>query len=294
VVHFVREADLVFGVGCSFTVTFYGVTIPKGKIMVHSTNDPADIDKDYRIDHAVIGDAKLVLQQLIEEVKAQAGPAGKKGESQVVGEVKAVKEEWLNRWMPKLTSDEIPINPYRVVWDLMYTVDRERTIINHDSGSPRDQMSPFFETLVPRGFIGWGKSTQLGYGLGLAIGAKLAAPDKLVVNVMGDAAFGQVGLDFETAVRERIPILVIVLNNSGMAIYGPDRFPVAQERYGAKNLSGNYAKVAEAMGGYNERVERPEEVAPAIRRAQQVVASGQPVLLEIMIATEYAMSDRLR
>jgi len=196
--------------------------------------------------------------------------------------------------MPKLTSDEVPINPYRVVWDLMHAVERERTIINHDSGSPRDQMSPFFETLGPRGFIGWGKSTQLGYGLGLAIGAKLAAPDKLVVNVMGDAAFGQVGLDFETTVRERIPILVIVLNNSGMAIYGPDRFPVAQERYGTKNLSGDYAKMAEAMGGYNERVERPVEVAPAIRRAQQVVAAGQPALLEIITATEYAVSDRLR
>ena len=294
VVHFVREADLVFGIGCSFTVTFYGITIPKGKVMVHSTNDPADIGKDYRIDHAVIGDAKLVLQQLIEEVKAQAGPAGNREDPQLVEEVKVVKGEWLTRWMPKLTSDEVPINPYRVVWDLMHTVDRERTIINHDSGSPRDQMSPFFETLLPRGFIGWGKSTQLGYGLGLAIGAKLAAPDKMVVNVMGDAAFGQVGLDFETCVRERIPILVIVLNNSGMAIYGPDRFPIAHERYGAKNLSGNYAKVAEAMGGYNERVERPAEVAPSIRRAQQVVAAGQPALLEIMTATEYAMSDRLQ
>ncbi len=294
VVHFVRQADLVFGIGTSFTLTGYGVTIPKGKVMIHSTNDPSDIDKDYRIDYAVVGDSKLVLQQLIEEVKAQAGAAGKREGAQVVAEIKSVKEEWLNRWMPKLTSDEVPITPYRVIWDLMNNVDRKQTIINHDSGSPRDQMSPFFETLVPRSFIGWGKSTQLGYGLGLAMGAKLAAPEKLVVNVMGDTAFGEVGLDFETAVREQIPILTIVLNNSGMGIYGPDRFPVAQERYGTKNVTGNYAKIAEALGGYNERVEKPEDVAPAILRARQVVADGQPALLEVITSLEYAVSDRLR
>ena len=294
VVHFLRGADLVFGIGCSFTVDYCSVLIPEGKVMVHSTNDAVDINKDYRVDHAVIGDAKLVLQQLIEEVKAQTGPAGKREPAHVVEEIKSVKEEWLRRWMPRLSSGEIPINPYRVIWDLMHVVDRERTIVTHDSGSPRDQMSPFFEALVPRGFIGWGKSTQLGYGLGLAMGAKLAAPEKLAVTGMGDAAFGQVGLDFETAVRERIPILAIVLNNAGMAIYGPDRFPVAHERYGSKNLSGNYAQVAEALGGYNERVERPEEIVPAIRRGQQVVAAGQPALIEIITMQEHAVSDRLR
>jgi thiamine pyrophosphate-dependent acetolactate synthase large subunit-like protein len=176
----------------------------------------------------------------------------------------------------------------------MHTVDREKTIVTHDSGSPRDQMSPFFEAISPRGFIGWGKSTQLGYGFGLAMGAKLAAPDKLAVNVMGDAAFGMVGLDFETAVRERIPILTIVNNNSGMGIYGPDRFPTAAREYGTGRLSGNYAQVAKAMGGYSERVEKPEEIVPAIRRAQQVVASGEPALLEVITSLEPAFSHRAR
>jgi acetolactate synthase-1/2/3 large subunit len=124
------------------------------------------------------------------------------------------------------------------------------------------------------------------------MGAKLAEPDKLAVNVMGDAAFGMVGLDFETAIRERIPILTIVNNNSGMGIYGPDRFPVAAREYGTGRLSGNYAKVAAAMGGYNERVERPEDVIPAVRRAQQVVSSGQPALLEIITSLEPAFSFR--
>ena len=294
VVHFLRECDLVFGIGCSFTITSFGVNIPSGKVLVHSTNDESDINKDYRADCAVIGDAKLVLGQLIRELKSQAGPAVRRNGDEVFREIKVVKEGWLKDWMPKLTSDEVPINPYRVLSDLMHTLDRKRTIVTHDSGSSRDQISPFYETVAPRGFLGWGKSTQLGYGFGLAMGAKLAAPDRPVVNVMGDAAFGMVGLDFETAVREQIPILTIVMNNSGMGIYGPDQFPVAAQRYGAGKLSGDYAAVARAMGGYNERIEKPEEIIPAIRRGQQVTASGQPALLEIITSMEHAFSHRRR
>ena len=219
---------------------------------------------------------------------------GRRENQEPAKEVEAVKEEWLEQWMPKLTSDETPINPYRVIWDLMHTIDRKQAVVTHDSGSPRDQMTPFFEAISPRGFIGWGKSTQLGYSLGLAMGAKMAAPEKLAVNVMGDYAFGMVGLDIETAVREHIPILTIVLNNSAMGIYDVDRFPVANERYGTKYLTGNYAQVAEAMGGYNERVEAPEEVIPAIQRAKQVVASGQPALLEIITREERAFSHKDR
>ncbi len=291
VVHFLKRADVVLGIGCSFTRTHFGVDVPPGKLMIHSTNDDSDINKDYSIDHAIWGDAKPVLTQLIEEVKALTG-ASEDGEA--AKEVRAVKEEWLREWMPKLTSDETPINPYRVIWDLAQAIDRKQAVVTHDSGSPRDQMIPFFEAVSPRGFIGWGKSTQLGYGLGLAMGAKMAAPEKLAVNVMGDYAFGMVGLDVETAVRERIPLLTIVMNNSAMGIYDSDRFPVANERYGTKYLTGNYAEVAAALGGYNERVESPSEIIPAIGRARQAIAAGQPALLEIITREERAFSHKDR
>ena len=110
------------------------------------------------------------------------------------------------------------MTPYRVLWDLQHTVDVSNTIITHDAGSPRDQLSPFWKSTTPLSYIGWGKTTQLGYGLGLAMGAKLAHPDKLCINVWGDAAIGFTGMDFETAVRERMPILSILLNNFSMAI----------------------------------------------------------------------------
>ena len=294
VIHFIKNADLVFGIGCSFTRTGFGVEIPQGKVMIHSTNDDSDINKDYSVDCALWGDTKLVLSQLIDEINVQAGPAANRNNGQMADEVRAVRTAWLDEWMPKLTSDEVPINPYRVIWDLMHTIDRRNAVVTHDSGSPRDQMVPFFETISPRGFIGWGKSTQLGYGLGLALGAKMAAPEKLAVNVMGDYAFGMVGLDIETAVRERIPILTIILNNSAMGIYESHRFPVANERYGTKYLTGNYAQVAEALGGYNEKVTSPDQIIPAIKRAQQVIAEGQPALLEIITREERAFSHKDR
>ena len=167
----------------------------------------------------------------------------------------------------------------------MHTVDRTRTIVTHDAGNPRDQVVPFFESLVPRGYLGWGKSTPLGAGLGLAIGAKLGAPDKLCVNVMGDAAFGMVGMDFETAVRSKLPILTILMNNGAMGGY--DKYiPVATERYGSRFLSGDYAKVAEGLGGYTERVEKPVELVPAFRRAIAEVEHGRAALLEVITREE--------
>jgi acetolactate synthase-1/2/3 large subunit len=172
----------------------------------------------------------------------------------------------------------------------MHTVDLDHVILTHESGSIREQMVPFWEARQPRSFIGWGKSTQLGYSLGLAMGAKLAAPENDVVHVMGDAAFGMVGMDVETAVRAHIPILTMVLNNATMAIYPDSRFPVATERYQLKKLSGNFAEVAQALGAYGERIHKPHEIVAAIRRAIDVTRSGRPAVLEVMIKEEGAAS----
>jgi acetolactate synthase-1/2/3 large subunit len=168
-----------------------------------------------------------------------------------------------------------------VIWDLLHTVDVSRTIITHDAGSPRDQLSPFWECVTPLSYIGWGKTTQLGYGLGLAMGAKLAHPDRLCVNVWGDAAIGFTGMDFETAVRERIPILSVLLNNFSMAIE-LKIMKVSTEKYRSTDISGHYADMAKAFGGYGERVSEPAEIVPAIRRAIKKTESGVPALLEFI------------
>lgn len=289
--HFLNKADLVFGIGCSFSKSIMATPIPSGKVLVQNSIDELDINKDYAVDHAILGDSRIVLNQLIEEAKKQLGDEAPRDRKEVVDEIKTVKANWLSEWMPKLTSDEIPINPYRVIWDLMHAVDRTQSIATHDSGNPRDQMLPFYETIAPRSYIGWGKSTQLGYGLGLTMGAKLAAPEKLALNVMGDAAFGMAGLDFETAARERIPILTILLNNSALGGY-EKHMPVATERYGTKFLTGDYAKVAEGLGGYSEKVESPAEIIPAIHRCQKALEDGKPALLEIITCEEGIVFSR--
>jgi acetolactate synthase-1/2/3 large subunit len=283
--HFVRKADLVFGIGTSFTRSVFLVPIPAGKTMVQITIDESDVNKDYPIAHAVIGDARAVLRQLSDEVIRQAGANGRRADPSAAREVKAVKDDFLGEWMPRLTSDAVPISPFRVIGDLGQTVDHRRTIVTHDAGNPRDQIIPFYEAVVPNGYIGWGKTTPLGAGLGLTMGAKLAAPDKLAVNLMGDAAFGMVGMDFETAVRSKIPILTIVMNNSLMGGYAK-YLPISTERYGTRYLSGDYSKVAEGLGGYTERVEKPHELVPALRRAIAETEAGRAALLEVITREE--------
>jgi acetolactate synthase-1/2/3 large subunit len=287
--HFQKKSDLVFAIGSSCTKEGFTTPIPDDKAVIQSTIDERDINKDYFLEHAIIGDAKLVLRQMINEVKEQIGREGRKENDAVVREVKTVKDEWMREWMPKLTSDEVPINPYRVIWDLMKVLDRKETIISHDSGGPRDQLLPFWESLIPGGYIGWGKTTSLGGSLGFAMGAKLARPDKTAVSFMGNAAFGMVGMDFETAAREKIPILVILINNSLLGGY--HRFhPIASKRYHINFQTGDYTKVAEGLGGYAERVDKPDDIIPAVRRAKKAVDSGQPALVEIITREELTES----
>ena len=287
--HFLQKADLVFGIGCSFTRTNYGPKIPPGKVMVHSTNDPGDVNKDHKADYSVIGDAKLVLQGLIAEIKAQTDGEGHRNSRDVAPEVKDVKGRWLDEWMPQLTSDEVPINQYRIIWDLLHNVDRANTIVTHDAGSPRDQVVPFWESVAPRTYIGWGKSTQLGYGLGLIMGAKLAEPDKLCVNMMGDAAIGMVGMDIETAVRSKLGILTIVFNNGIMAIER-NNMPYSAEAYDTLRQGGDYAGVAKALGAWGMRVERPDDFVPALKQAVEVTRTGQPALLDCICKAGYDFS----
>ena len=291
VYHFLSRADVIFGVGTSFTKHGMTTTIPSGKVFIHATNDPIDIDKDYYIDYPVIGDAKLVLQQFIEACKDLQNSSINQDDSKIVKEIASVRKAWLKEWTPKLTSDEVPITPYRVIWEFMNNVDATEAIVTHDSGSPRDQLMPFYQSGGPRTYLGWGKSHGLGTGLGLNIGAKLAAPDKFVVNFMGDAAFGMTGLDFETASRNNIPILTIVLNNSTMAIE-TTHMARSHELYGTRDIGGNYAEMALAMGGWAERVADPADVGPAILRARKATEDGQASLLEFITSEETAFSYR--
>ena len=286
---FLAAADVILGVGCSFALTGFGVPMPAGKTIIHATLDPMDLNKDVPVQYGLVGDAKLTLAALSEAMAAHNG-ATAAARANVPERIRALRAAWLESWTPKLASAETPINPYRVIAELNRLVDKARTIITHDAGSPRDQMTPFWESTAPLSYIGWGKTTQLGYGLGLAMGAKLARPDHLCINVWGDAAIGFTGMDFETAVRERIPILSILFNNFSMAIEIPI-MPISQAKYGATDISGNYADMAKAFGGYGERITDPADIVAALERGIAATRGGQPALLEFITSKEIAISS---
>ena len=276
----IQESDVLFAIGSSMTRTSYGQPIPDGKVIVHSVESVEDINKDYSVDVGLPGDAKATLEAMIEEVKAQAGANGRRGGTGVAREIAEVRDGWMAEWAPLLRSDEVPINTYRVIGDLEGTLDKENSIVTHDAGAPRDTIMPFYTATVPHSYIGWGKTTHLGFGIPLMIGAKMAKPDKFCLNFMGDGAFGMSGLDIETSVRAGAPITTVVLNNGGMATY-PGGYPTANELFGVTRMTGDYAKIAEGMGAVGITVTQPSEVGPAIQRAQQLNAEGRTVLLDV-------------
>jgi acetolactate synthase-1/2/3 large subunit len=286
----VGDADLVIGIGCSFADAAYSMPIPThGKTLIQVVHDERDFNKDIRIDHLVQGDARLVLRQLLERIRSGAVvPApGADERAQRLAEARAT---WESAWASKFASDEVPINPYRVYGALAAALDVQRSMITHDAGKPRDQLTPFWKTLAPRGYIGWGKSTPLGYGLALIMGAKLADPDRFATNVMGDAAIGMSGMDIETAVRLKIPIMTVVLDNGGMTNYEA-RYPVAAERYGFKYLTGDYGTVAKGLGAVPFWVDDPANLVETFRRAREAVEQGQVALVDVKTKEENEISN---
>ena len=275
-----QESDLLLALGSSLTRTGYGQPIPGGKIMIHNTESLEDIGKDYNIEVGLPGDTKLTIQMLIEEVKAQLGSNGRKGKTTVAAEIAAIKQQWMSEWTDILRSDDVPINTYRVIGELERILDKENSIVTHDAGAPRDSIMPFYTATVPHSYIGWGKTTHLGYGIPLMIGTKLAKPDKFCLNFMGDGAFGMSGLDIETSVRAGAPITTIVLNNGDMATY-PGQYQNARELFNVTKMTGDYAKLAEGMGAVGITVTRPGDVASALRKAQELNAEGKTVLIDI-------------
>jgi len=284
---FLDEADVIIGLGCSFTETLFAVPVPRKPKIIHLTLDPAHLHKDVKADVGMVGDARLALAAMLEEVRRRAvKPADYAATARKIADA---RDTWLAEWMPKLTSNSEPLSPYRVIWDLQKAVKDEQTIITNDAGRPRDQLTPFWVAKEPQSFVGWGKTTQLGYSLGIAMGAKLACPDKLCINVWGDAAIGFTGTDLETAARAKIPVLSILLNNKGMATELKN-IPNAIRLYSAADISGNYTEFAQSLGLYAERVTAPEDIIPAVKRAVQKTKEGIPALLEFMTTQETSMS----
>ncbi len=253
------------------------------------TNWGGDSSRDYPVDVGVIGDALATIEAMNQVIAARGAPQGRE---QLAAGVAARRAVFMDRWRALLTSDQTPVNPYRVINDVMTAVDRARTVVTHEAGSPRDQITPFWESPAPHGYIGWGKTTQLGMSLGLIQGAKLARPDWNAINFMGDAAIGMTAMDFETGVRNRIGTTTVVLKNSVMGGYS-EYHPDASQKHRIENLGGDYADLAVSLGGYGERITDPVEITPALTRALAQNAQGVPALLEVITSEEKRFARKL-
>ena len=279
---FLGETDLLVAIGSSLTRTPYGQRVPRGVPVVQNTNNPDEIGKDENITIALVGDAKLTLQALIHEARARLDSA--RDTAEVEAKIATAREEWLATWTPALTSDEVPLSYYRVINELNDVLDRDNSIVTHDAGAPRDCLVPFFDATTPHSYVGWGKTTHLGFGIPLMIGAKLAHPDRFCLNVMGDGAFGMSGTDIETAVRSGVAITTVLLNNGNMATY-PHGSPMdpttARTEFGVTTMLGDYAKIAEGMGATGITVRTPDEFRAALDDAKRLNAEGTTVLIDV-------------
>ena len=283
-----RSCDVLVAIGTSLTRTPYGQRVPHGARLVHNTDNPDEIGKDEDVDIALPGDAQLTLQALIAEVKRrQNNDLGPPAATHAA--VADAHDEWDRTWHAALHSDEEPLGYYRVIHELNEVLDHDASIVTHDAGAPRDCLVPFYRATTPHSYVGWGKTTHLGFGIPLMIGAKLAHPDRFCLNVMGDGAFGMSGTDIETAARSGVAITTIVLNNGAMATYpiGSPMDPVtARTEYGVTNMHGDYAKIAEGMGAVGINVATVAELRTAIEDAHGHNRDGRTVLIDVVANAE--------
>ena len=279
--HYLKTSDLVLAVGSSLSRAPFTPVIPAGKTLIHATNDPTDINKEYAAAVPIVADARLFLEQLAQELTSRAGERQKRMRDETAHTISKIRGEWLQEYEPLFNDDSSPINGYRMFRELWAAIEPEQCMLTHESGSSRDIQCVFYQAKTPRSYLGWGQSSQLGFSLGLAMGAKLANPDKLVVNVMGDAAVGMTGMDWETAARENIPILTMVKHDSIFSGY--DRhIPESIKRYQTSTQKGDYAGVARALGCHSEKVERASDLRPAIERGIQATRDGQPAVVDVI------------
>ena len=277
---FAEEADLVVALGCSFRQHATSTWLPKPAHakLVQVDVDAAELHKNYPADLVILSDIQLFLRALAQQGASKLSGWRKGMAADVATEIRDLKAKWMDSWNPRLTSDEIPMNPYRACWDVTHLLDRNKTILLHDAGVTRAYVSHHYVAINPLGFIGFGGTSAMGWSTPAALGAKLGNPDKIVLNFTGDGSFGMTGMEIETAARNDIRTLTVILNNESL---GASR-ETLQERFKGHeigiSLRGDYAGVARALGAFGERVDKPAELQPALSRA---LAHKGPAVLEI-------------
>ena len=284
--HYLNKCDLVFAIGSSLSPGRFSHGIPNAvnKTIIHCNIDELHVNKVYPTAQAVIGDARFTLQALTADLSAKTSgngrPAGK-----VTAEVKSARDSAMAQYREAMASIEKPINPYKVYAGLMEALDPLKSFVTHESGNTRDQLSTVYETLIPRGFLGWGNVSSLGFSFAATVAAKLANPEKFCVAVTGEAGLGYMLGNLEVALRQKLGITVVHVSNGGFSGYGPGFWGDGHDPFTHKVLGHDevdMSKVIGELGYHTERVTEPSEVVLALKRAQSVNESGQPAYIEFI------------
>ena len=290
VVDYLERSDLIFALGSSLSPGRFSHGMPGAadKAIINLNISELDVNKWYPNALALIGDARLALAALCDELTARTGGAGRSADGIAV-DIEAARDEALAPYREVMTSSDVPINPYRVYGELMAVLDPHKSFVTHESGNTRDQLSTVYDTLVPRGFLGWGNVSSLGFSLGAAVAARLAHPDRHVVVVTGEAGLGYMMGNLEVPVRERLPVTIVHISNGGFAGYGPGFWGEGHDPYTHAVMGPDEVDMARAiavLGYHAERVDQPDAVNAALRRALAANDAGQSAYLEI-ICSQY-------
>lgn len=288
--NYLDKSDLVLAVGTSLSPGRFSHGIPNAasKTIIHCNVDELHVNKVYSTAQALIGDARFTLQALANEVSSRTSEVKRNSEAVAI-EVKLERDAGLEQYREAMASEDKPINPYRVYGDLMKVLDPYNSFITHESGNTRDQLSTVYDTLIPRGFLGWGNVSTLGFSLAAAIAAKKAFPDRPSIAVTGEAGLGYMLGNLEVPLRNKLGITVVHISNGGFAGYGPGFWGPGHDPFTHSVLGYDdvdMSKVLGELGLHSERVREPSEVVPALERALAANESGQPSYIEF-ICSQY-------
>ena len=269
----VSRSDLVIAIGTRFSDRVFGNAerfAPHAK-KLHIDIDAAEIDKNILVDASVIGDAKAVLSKLIERLEKQSN-------SEWMEEIKDLKETYPLRY-------ENAVLPGPFVVEEICRQTHNDAIIVTEVGQHQMWAAQFYDYKRPRQFLSSGGLGTMGYGLGAAIGAQIANPDKQVVNIAGDGCFRMNMNEIATAVRNNLPLIEVVINNHALGMVRQWQNLFYEKRFSHTVLDDktDYVKLAEAMGAKGIRATTKDEFTAAFKEA---LASGTPVLIECVIDSD--------
>jgi len=284
-----RTADYIFGLGTSFKEADcsswepeYTFQIPGSKL-IQIDIDPSEIGRNYPVEIGAVADLKAALT-VLNRVARRLYPTGRRNEA-LRAEIAAYRTEFKSANAAAEASDQFPMRPERILADVRAVLPRD-AIITTDVGWNKNGVGQQFPIYTPGSILTPGGFATMGFGAPAAMGAKLAAPDRVVVSLVGDGGFGQNPALLATAFESDIAVVWVVMNNfafgtiAGLqkAHYGTTLGTIFEKD--GKPYSPNYAAVAEAYGVQGVRVTSADEFKPALEAA---IKSGKPVVLEVIM-----------